>query len=42
MTPSRAARVVSTRMSRKNPTGTADMTMNTSKVKARNGWLSKY
>lgn len=42
MTPTKAAREVRTTRSRKKPTGTADITTNTSKVRAAKGWRSKY
>ena len=42
MTPTKAAREVSTTRSRKTPTGTADTAANTSKVRVRKGCLSRY
>lgn len=42
MTPTKAAREVSTTRNRKNPTGTADRATNTSKVRAVKGCLSRY
>lgn len=42
MTPTKATRKVSTTRSRKNPTGTADIAANTSKVRATKGCLSRY
>lgn len=42
MTPTRAAREVSVTRNRKNPTGTADSEINTSKVRAVKGCLSRY
>ena len=42
MTPTEAAREVSTTRSRKKPTGTADIATNTSKVRVRKGCRSRY